>query len=64
MANIKKQLKALRKQQKTKLHGNNKIFPFQTQLRALDVAMFNVGKQWDELSAKDFSQYDCPEDNQ
>ena len=64
MANLRKELRKLTKKTKPKLHGNNQIFPFKTQLRALDVAMFNATKQWEELSAKDFSQYDCVEDTQ
>lgn len=64
MANLRKELRKLSQKAKPKLHGSNQIFPFKTQLRALDVAVFNATKNWAELSAKDFSQYDCPEDNQ
>ena len=49
---------------KSKLHGQNKIFPLKTQLKPLAVAVHSASKQWFELVALDFSVYDCPEDNQ
>lgn len=53
-----------KKLSKPKLHGQNRILPVKTQLNPLALAMYTAKQKWFELAALDFSQYDCPEDNQ
>lgn len=43
-------------------YGNNKIFPLQTQLKKLDLALHSANRNWFQLKEIDYSIYDCPED--
>lgn len=52
------------KQVKNALKTHKRPFEFKTKPTVLAVMMHEARQNWEELCAKDFSQYDCPEDNQ
>lgn len=51
-----------RKKQSSAKVQRNSTLPVKTGLKPLALAMFTARKNWFELSQKDFTQYDCPED--